>query len=104
MTKSTLEQTTFTVSRSLFRDFLNDLVNRLNKVYPIGDTSLHAERWHQSGIGCNSKWRDIIAYVDPNPNANRQQPGTTVVRKLIAHLTVVETLYSFEYHGKKGLV
>ena len=106
MTTSSEPQTVFSVSRNLFRDFLQDLVDRLNKTYPLSDNSSQANRWRRSGIGHNSKWKDIIVFVDNNQNTYKQQTGPTVIRKLVKLLPVIGTFYDITYHtnGRATLI
>ena len=96
--KTTTVQTTFRISRSQFRDFLIDLINKLHKEYPPNTTSVYGKLWHSAGIGENSRWRDIIAFVGGNANTNRQQTGPMVMKKLLARLPVINHYYTFQYH------
>ena len=95
----TRPQTVFSISRSLFRDFFTDLVTCLNELDSINNTSKQVLVWCQSGLGDNSKWREIIVFVNQNSHTNCQQPSPTVVKKLVPCLLVINTFYMFEFHS-----
>ena len=61
------------------------------------DTSPEAIIWRNSGLNPDSRWKNLVQFVETN--GSFQQSGSTLIPKLLIKLPVTSTFFQFEYHS-----
>ena len=87
----------FTVSRNFFKRVLHELCKAMNETYIDSDTSPEATLWRNSGLNENSRWKNLVQFVETH--GSFQQSGAALIPKLIEKLPVISTIFHFEYQS-----
>ena len=97
--------TEWTLSRNLFKDFLDILIKEMDAYSTQHPDTPSATAWLGSEISASSKWRDMCRFAaKPSQSYSQTQSGSALIKKLLKHFPVMNEMFDFKHYGSGKVI